>query len=84
MRTLRTSEHHHLRRAFGHPLAEDIPRILSDERLSRDAKLLSLALLSLADPDGWVRATEQEIVERTAAIQDEIAEGGAGMLARGG
>ncbi len=81
---MRTSEHRYLRRALGHPLAPNIPQVLSEARLSGDAKLLYLVLLSLADPDGWVHATEQEIAERTAAIQDEFEGGDWGMLPMGG
>ena len=78
---MRRSEHRYLRRALGHPLAPDIPQVLSDARLSADAKLVYLALLSLSDPSGHVCATEREIAERTAALQDEIEGGNAGLRA---
>jgi hypothetical protein len=69
---MRKSDHRYLRRAVGHPLAPDIPHLLSDARLSADAKLVYLALLSLSDPSGRVCATEQEIARRAASIQDEL------------
>ena len=78
---MRRSEPCYLRRALGHPLAPDIPQVLSEARLSADAKLVYLALLSLADSGGWVHATEQEIAERTAALLDEIAGGAVGLHA---
>ncbi len=78
------SEPCYLRRALGHPLAQDIPQVLSEARLTADAKLMYLALLSLADPSGHVCATMQEIAERTAAIRDEIEGGVAGPCAPGG
>ena len=81
---MRTSEHRYLRRALGHPLAQDIPYVLSEARLSADAKLVYLALLSLSDSSGQVRATEQEIAWRAAAIQDEFEGGDWGMLPMGG
>ncbi len=81
---MRRSEPCYLRRALAHPLAPDIPQVLSEARLSADAKLLYLVLLSLADPDGWVRATEPEIAERTAVILDEIAGGAVGLRALDG
>ncbi len=81
---MRRSEPCYLRRALGHPLAPDIPHVLSEARLSADAKLVYLALLSLADPSGHVCATEREIAERTAALQDEIEGGSAGLCAPDG
>ena len=77
---MRKSDHRYLRRAVGHPLARDIPHLLSDARLSADAKFVYLALLSLSDPSGRVCATEQEIARRAAAIQDELEGGDLGML----
>jgi hypothetical protein len=77
---MRKSDHRYLRRAVGHPLAPDIPHLLSDARLSADAKFVYLALLSLSDPSGRVCATEQEIARRAAAIQDELEGGDPGML----
>jgi hypothetical protein len=81
---MRKSDRRYLHRAVGHPLAQDIPQVLSEARLTADAKLVYLALLSLADPSGHVCATMQEIAERTAAIQDEIEGGDAGLCALGG
>ncbi len=69
---MRKSERRYLRRAVGHPLAWGIPHVLSDARLSADAKLVYLALLSLSDSSGRVCATEEEIAQRAAAIQDEF------------
>ena len=77
---MRKSDHRYLRRALGHPLAPDIPQVLSEARLSADAKLVYLALLSLSDPSGRVCATEQEIARRAASIQDELEWGESGML----
>ncbi len=81
---MRRSEPCHLRRALAHPLAPDLPQVLSEASLSAAAKLLYLVLLSLADSDGWVHATEQEIAERTAAILDEIAGGAVELHVLGG
>ncbi len=81
---MRRSEPCYLRRALGHPLAPEIPQVLSDARLSADAKLVYLALLSLSDPSGQVCATEQEIAWRAAAILDEFEGGDSGLLVLGG
>ena len=69
---MRKSDRRYLRRAVGHPLARSVPHVLSDARLSADAKLVYLALLSLSDPSGRVHATEQEIARRAAAIRNEL------------
>jgi uncharacterized small protein (DUF1192 family) len=77
---MRKSDRRYLHRAVGHPLVQDTHHVLSDARLSADAKLVYLALLSLSDPSGRVCATEQEIARRAAAIQDELEWGDSGML----
>ena len=77
---MRKSDRRYLHRAVGHPLAPDIPQVLSEARLSADAKFVYLALLSLSDPSGQICATEEEIARRAAAIQDELEEGDLGML----
>jgi hypothetical protein len=45
---------------------------MADARLSADAKLVALALLSMADRRGRVQASEQEIARRVAALQEEL------------
>ena len=72
---MRESDRRYLHLAVGHPLVQDIPHVLSDARLSADAKIVYLALLSLSDPSGRVCATEQEIARRAAAIPRRIGRG---------
>jgi hypothetical protein len=67
------SNRRYLQRAVGHPLAHRIPHILADTRLSEEAKLVALALLSMADRRGRVQASDQEIARRVAALQEELA-----------
>ena len=69
---MRKSDRRYLRRAAGHPLARGLPHVLSDARLSAEAKLVYLALLSLSDRSGRVHATEPEIARRAAAIGAEL------------
>jgi hypothetical protein len=46
---MRKSDRRYLHRAVGHPLVQDIPHVLSDARLSADAKIVYLALLRSAN-----------------------------------